>query len=680
MYRTPLLQVPLLRVALPFVVGILLCRAMPAQWCAWMVIALGAVAVVGVALVYALCGPKRRSQVPIAPIAALSVALGMGDAWLSLPLDMGEKFCGEKPIIGTVTRVKQNEASTSLMVRTSEAGVVSLLINGNHYGYSAGDRVAFRPNLEKIRNSGNPYEFDYRRYMLEQSSAYSQFVDNASGVPIVGRSSSPYYWLQRVRDGIRTSVMNAEASPQTKSLLAALLLGYGADIDPSFRTLMSQAGVAHIVALSGLHVGLVALFVVWLLMPVLRKGRLKARVLCVALAIMAFAVFTGLSPSVSRAALMAAFGAAAVVSNRRMVSLNALLGAALLILVVSPNSLYDVGFLLSFVTVASLLIACSKLQGVLNVRNRVVRYVAFCVSVSVVSMLSTSALTAYYFHTVSILAFIANLIVLPLMPVYVAVAAVYVALLVAGVDVTLLAIVLDCATAAFAWVVDVFGNLSFSHIDNVWITPYEVAAYYFAIVSLGVMFVLKRKGMAVMAFLVATIAGVTIHIVNMSIAPQEGLIVLNSYNSTPVFYFRAQKGYLWCPDREVEVDEFSAKHRALLCRLDIETVEPIEEPCAVAGCEFQRHYAFVMGRRIVVIGGKSAITKEGLLAIDADYAIVPYDCRTNLPWEQVRDGARCIVLSGGMWRDKLDKVKTDLSQLGISYHSLKDSGAIVLYR
>ena len=680
MYRTPLLQVPLLRVALPFVVGILLCRAMPAQWCAWMVIALGAVAVVGVALVYALCGPKRRSQVAIAPIAALSVALGMGDAWLSLPLDMGEKFCGEKPIIGTVTRVKQNEASTSLMVRTSEAGVVSLLINGNHYGYSAGDRVTFRPNLEKIRNSGNPYEFDYRRYMLEQSSAYSQFVDNASGVPIVGRSSSPYYWLQRVRDGIRTSVMNAEASPQTKSLLAALLLGYGADIDPSFRTLMSQAGVAHIVALSGLHVGLVALFVVWLLMPVLRKGRLKARVLCVALAIMAFAVFTGLSPSVSRAALMAAFGAAAVVSNRRMVSLNALLGAALLILVVSPNSLYDVGFLLSFVTVASLLIACSKLQGVLNVRNRVVRYVAFCVSVSVVSMLSTSALTAYYFHTVSILAFIANLIVLPLMPVYVAVAAVYVALLVAGVDVTLLAIVLDCATAAFAWVVDVFGNLSFSHIDNVWITPYEVAAYYFAIVSLGVMFVLKRKGMAVMAFLVATIAGVTIHIVNMSIAPQEGLIVLNSYNSTPVFYFRAQKGYLWCPDREVEVDEFSAKHRALLCRLDIETVEPIEEPCAVAGCEFQRHYAFVMGRRIVVIGGKSAITKEGLLAIDADYAIVPYDCRTNLPWEQVRDGARCIVLSGGMWRDKLDKVKTDLSQLGISYHSLKDSGAIVLYR
>ena len=680
MYRTPLLQVPLLRVALPFVVGILLCRAMPAQWCAWMVIALGAVAVVGVALVYALCGPKRRSQVAIAPIAALSVALGRGDAWLSLPLDMGEKFCGEKPIIGTVTRVKQNEASTSLMVRTSEAGVVSLLINGNHYGYSAGDRVAFRPNLEKIRNSGNPYEFDYRRYMLEQSSAYSQFVDNASGVPIVGRSSSPYYWLQRVRDGIRTSVMNAEASPQTKSLLAALLLGYGADIDPSFRTLMSQAGVAHIVALSGLHVGLVALFVVWLLMPVLRKGRLKARVLCVALAIMAFAVFTGLSPSVSRAALMAAFGAAAVVSNRRMVSLNALLGAALLILVVSPNSLYDVGFLLSFVTVASLLIACSKLQGVLNVRNRVVRYVAFCVSVSVVSMLSTSALTAYYFHTVSILAFIANLIVLPLMPVYVAVAAVYVALLVAGVDVTLLAIVLDCATAAFAWVVDVFGNLSFSHIDNVWITPYEVAAYYFAIVSLGVMFVLKRKGMAVMAFLVATIAGVTIHIVNMSIAPQEGLIVLNSYNSTPVFYFRAQKGYLWCPDREVEVDEFSAKHRALLCRLDIETVEPIEEPCAVAGCEFQRHYAFVMGRRIVVIGGKSAITKEGLLAIDADYAIVPYDCRTNLPWEQVRDGARCIVLSGGMWRDKLDKVKTDLSQLGISYHSLKDSGEIALYR
>lgn len=679
MSGSPLAKVPMLRILIPFAAGVLMGNAVP--WCT-MKIAL-IVAVLALLLAAVLrwrCSAMQRSKLTIIPLTLLSLSLGALDAWISAPPDLGDKYADRQPMMGVVESVKQNDASTGLMVQTGKAGVVSLIIDGNHYGYAVGDVVAFRPNLTRIENLGNPYEFDYAGYMRHKSSAYKQFVANASTVAVIGHSRSPYFFLQRIRITMRHRVLESRISPQTKTLINAILLGYGTDIDPEFRQNMSKAGVAHIVALSGLHVSLVGVMFSWLLMPAFRGGRLKWCVTVVALAVIAFAVFTGLSPSVSRSALMTTFAAMAIVTNRRTVSLNSLACAATLILLLSPNSLYDVGFMLSFATVTMLLLVSEPLTSVLKNKNRVLRYVAFSVCVSVVSMIATSALTAYYFHSVSVLAFIANLVVLPFLPVYMLLAFVYVMLLWAWVDVPLIAELLNAITALFSGFVEKLGACEISHIDNVWLTPVEVWLGYVSVAAFASVLFVKRKVWAIIAGLATATIGLALHAALAYITPSEGLIIFNAYKSTPILYFANHKGYLWCPDRREDAEDFFSSHRALLSRMRIDAVEPIDSPCSIDGNLFQKNYAIVMNRKIVAIGGVGAVRKDGLSAIDWDYAIALRTYPDGLPWRKIGIRSRCVVISGDVWQEKLDGLKCDLIKNSTPYHSLSESGAIAIYR
>lgn len=679
MLGSPLAKVPMLRILIPFAVGVMIANAMP-SYAVKVALTFLALGVLIVTVLWRFCGPERKAALSIVAVAMLALSLGALDAWLVAPPDLGDTYSDVQPMVGVVKSVKQNDASTGLMVQTKSAGVVSLMIDGNHYGYAVGDEVAFRPNLTRIVNLGNPYEFDYARYMRLRSSAYKQFVAEASTVVVTGQSNSPFYSLQRARMAIRMRVIDSHISSQTKTLINAILLGYGADVDPTFRQNMSKAGVAHIVALSGLHVSLVGVMLSWLLMPAFRGGRLKWRVMAMALAVIAFAFFTGLSPSVSRAALMTMLAALAVVTNRRTVLLNSLTGAAVVILLFSPNSLYDVGFMLSFSTVSMLLLISSHITSTLKNKNWILRYVVLSVAVSVTSMIASSALMAYYFHSVSVLAFIANLIVLPFLPIYMLLAVIYVLLLWAGMDVAMLADLLNAATSLFSDFVTWLGTLDMSHIDNVWITPVEVCLYYAAMVAFAVATVVKRKVVAVLAGMMAVVVCVTVHIALAYSVPAEGLIIFNSYKSTPILYFMDHKGYLWCPERMEDAEDFSDIHRSLLCRMRIDAVELIDAPMSVGGNHFRRNYAIVMGKKIAAIGGSGAAKKDGLSAVDWDYAIVLRSYPGGLPWHSIGIRSRCVVLSGDMWQEKTDELKADLAKYAIPYHSLSESGAIAVYR
>lgn len=678
-YDSPLKRVPLLRLLLPFVLGIMLCCAIPKSAAVWIFATIGVVAVFAAIYLHFVCEPMRKYRLSILPIATLAFALGMADAVLTLPPDLGECYEADVPITGVIIKVKQNEASTSLMVRTAKTGVVSILVGENQYGYSEGDRIAFLPNLKRIKNMGNPWEFDYAGYMKLQYCAYSQYVGDAREVVVVGHSSSPYYWLQHMRYGVRTKILNSQITTNAKSLICALLLGYGADIDAGFRTQLSKSGVAHAVALSGLHVGLVAMLVAWLMMPLLRRGRIAFRVVCSAFAVVAFAFFTGLSPSVSRSAIMMAFAAVAMLSGRRAMTLNALLGASLLILAISPSAIYDVGFLLSFATVASIVVAMPWLAERIVLKNRAVRYIVYSVMVSIVASVSSAGISAYYFHTVPVLSFVANLIVLPFLPVYMAVSGVYVALLVSGVDVVVVAWTIDAITDAFASVVMLFSRFGLTHIDNVWMTLPEVWAYYIAIIAIVAIFVVKHKVLPIIVTLVTTIVGMLIHILGYIGVPQEGMVIMNAYDSTPVFYFSNHKGYVWCPDREIDVEAFARSYDAMLCRLDIEVLTPIKRPCMVGENLFETDYACIMGKKIVAINGKYALKRYVGSGIKADWVVMTRKCNANLAdnLSQVTSGN--IVLSGGMWNDNLKKFEQTLCRNHILYHSLKSGGAITCF-
>ncbi|MGM9803823.1 MAG: ComEC/Rec2 family competence protein [Muribaculaceae bacterium] len=677
-YSTPLSKMPLVRIAVPFVAGVLLCVGFGGgDAIGYAAVALGVTAVLCAVVMHFALEPMRRVRWAILPVAAMSLSLGAIDVWLCLPPDVGDSYSSPEPLVGTVTDVKQRDASTTLIVQTANLGRVALSTNANCYNINQGDRVAFEPSLQCISNLGNPYEFDYRRYMLLRGVRYQQHITDVRHIVVVGRSSSPYYWLQRQRYGMRCSIYNSHMSNDAKTLCAALLLGYGEDIDAECRRLLSEAGVAHVVALSGMHVSLVSMFVAWLLLPLMRGGRLRLRLMCTIVAVLVFAFLTGLQPSVARASLMTVIALLSLIGNSRPLMLNALIGAVLLIVVFSPLSVFSVGLMLSVFAVLSLVVAMPwvavRLQGV----GKWMRYLAFSASGSVVATIAVSGITAYYFHTMSFVSVFSNFVVAPLLPLFMAFGALHVLLLGSGVEIGVLSQGLNVLSEAFVRFSEFMAGIPGAYVSRMWVTWQEVLLAYAAIVAGGIALAMRsrRWGLVAASFAAAV---VTLHILIMCNRSREGAIVMCDYEATPVFYYCDGHGYVWCCDGNIDAEVFAGRHYAMLCALGVDTVEVLSEPCKLHGNLFAEGYAVVMGKVIVELRAHSTMVKRGTAALNHDYAIVPYDSGYLLGNLKKYTGGGTVIISAGLREESAAIAAETLQCRGVPHVVMRRSGAYVI--
>lgn len=203
---------------------------------------------------------------------------------------------------------------------------------------------------------------------------------------------------------------------QTFPILSALTLGYKGDLDKPTRETYSVAGISHVLALSGMHIGFIW-FLLDGLLGLLMKGRLRwLKWLLVVSVLWAFAFVVGLEASVVRAVIMCMLLELGRASGGRPLSMNTLSIAALCMLLYRPFYLFDVSFQLSFVAVASILCVYPVLFRCLDVRNRVTHWCWSAMSVSIAAQLGTAPLVMYYFSIFSVYFLLANLVVSLVVP------------------------------------------------------------------------------------------------------------------------------------------------------------------------------------------------------------------------------------------------------------------------
>ena len=205
-------------------------------------------------------------------------------------------------------------------------------------------------------------------------------------------------------------------------LAEALALGWRADLDPATQSAFRDAGIAHLLAVSGLHVGLVAAMAGSLMFWTgkERKGRL-ARGLVQIVATWGFAVVTGFSPSSVRAAIMFSLFIIADIMGRRTPKINLLAAAAIITLTSKPTLLFDLGWQLSYCAVAGILLA----RPVITLFNNKLWQAA---TVSIAATLSTLPVVVSSFHRLPAFFLIANIVIVPLAALLLATALVYIAL------------------------------------------------------------------------------------------------------------------------------------------------------------------------------------------------------------------------------------------------------------
>jgi len=277
-----------------------------------------------------------------------------------------------------------------------------------------GDVLQVDCELKSIQGIKNPGQFNYKNYLRFNQIYEQAFVGADNWSKLETGNVSLVSFASKIRDRLLSVLEENGLSGNEMAVASALILGYKDDLDSDLKHSYSSAGATHVLAVSGLHVGIIFLVVSFLLKFMDRSQRLKYLKVTILLIVLWFyALITGLSPSVVRAATMFSFVAVGGVFNRKAIIYNTLASSAFVLLCINPYLIMEVGFQLSYLAVLGIVYFQPKIYKLIYMPYKSVDYVWQITSVSLAAQLTTFPLGLLYFHQFPNYFFISNLVVIP---------------------------------------------------------------------------------------------------------------------------------------------------------------------------------------------------------------------------------------------------------------------------
>jgi competence protein ComEC len=415
-------KIPFLRLIVPFCAGIIISDLTDSAWMPGIIcLSAGAILI----LLSAILESYRRTL-----LFGISISLllaGSGYTLHHLGEERVSSLPGEEQVL--MLRLKEypeKRGKCFAFLSTIEAsgedlschphGNLLIYVNTDSlkWKWVPGDRILVRATPQPIHNNGNPCEFSYSHYLAGRETKYFCFIREND---ILSHSSPEKRHVSEYSSIAARKMIESFSSAGLKGddlgLVTALTIGEKEFLDREYLTSFSRAGVMHVMAVSGLHVGMISLFLSYLLFFFKRKLEV-VKILIILLALWSFAFITGLSPSVMRATLMFSFLQAGTLLKRPGNSLNLLLASAFILLTARPSVLFEAGFQLSYLAVVFIIVFYEPLYSLLKIKNKLADYLWQMAAVSVVAQAGTFPLTVKLFNTFPLLFLISNIVIIPL--------------------------------------------------------------------------------------------------------------------------------------------------------------------------------------------------------------------------------------------------------------------------
>ncbi len=315
------------------------------------------------------------------------------------------------------------------------AGKVRITVRHMQDDWRYGDRLRVTLKLRVPRNFHTPGSFDHIGYLARRGIYVTAFLWDDEGIKRIGKSGTrPRHRIERVRRTIG-AFFDAQLAPTPAAVLRALIIGDKSRIDPEVRQDFQSVGAAHVLAISGLHVGTVAFLAYQVWWWLLGRSRYlliawsvpKSAAILTVPVVLVYAVLAGGSVSTWRAVTMACVFLGAILFDQKEEGMRSLALAALIICSLWPGAVFDASFQLSFAAVLAILLGLHRFRAGREPAEeteawwqqgwarRLVRPLSlFCV-VSLSAMAGSLPLVAVHFHIVSFVGLLANLLVVPLL-------------------------------------------------------------------------------------------------------------------------------------------------------------------------------------------------------------------------------------------------------------------------
>ncbi|MEO6251662.1 MAG: ComEC/Rec2 family competence protein [Ferruginibacter sp.] len=699
MYRTPIIPVwkkaPFIRLLLPLIAGIML------QWYLHIPVTVLVIALVSfsIAFVLFLLLPLalrfRSKSLQGSIIQLLFIGLGTlltwqkdirhktnwygnyyhDSSWLVVLIDepLVEKTRSFKTD-GNVESIIQNgitiPCTGKLLLYFSKDSIKNEL--------QYGDRIIISKNLQQIKNSGNPGAFNYQRYAAFQGIFHNVFLKDKDWIIVkengafAGNKFKQFIFSAReyVLGVLRNTIHTGK---DELAIAEALLIGYTNDLDKDLVQAYSNTGVVHIIAISGMHLALIYVLLVWIFarIPFVNRSKILQLVLILG-SLWLFSILTGASPSVLRAAVM--FSCIAIGKNlqKKTSIYSSLSASAFLLLCYDPYYLWAVGFQLSYLAVLGIVIFQKPIYDLFYIKNKWLDKTWQLICVSTAAQVLTFPVCIYYFHQFPNLFLITNLVAVPVSAVilYAAIA------LVAFSWVPYLGPYPGKLVGGLTWGMNKFilsvNEFSFAVWDKIAATVLSTWLLYAIVIGFGAWLMLKNKKYFRVA-LIASLAFVMLVAYNKwQTGKQQKLIVYNVPQQQAIDMINGNN-YLFVGDSILlengVLQNFHLKPARIAQQLDGRT--------AVLTGVFQQSIFYQFNNKKILVLDKTMNFEPAPEKINLDLVIISKNPRLSITELVKVFNCTQFVFDASNPAWKIKKWQQECRMLHLNYHSVHEAGAFI---
>lgn len=398
------------------------------------------------------------------------------------------------------------------------------------------DILLIKTTPQELSKPKNPHQFDYASYLNQQGIYHQLQISPFEIIHKTEGAASLKGNAYRVRSYINEKLTENNFNAETLSLINALLLGQRQHLSKDIYDDFAAAGAVHILAVSGLHVGIIMLILQFVFRPLerLRNGK-RIKIICVVLCLWIFAVIAGLSPSVLRAVTMFSFLAYAMESKRETSTFNTLFASAFLLLAIDPNLIFHIGFQMSYMAVFAIVWICPMIQKYYRPKTIIDRKIWETLTVTFAAQLGVAVLSIYYFHHFPGLFFITNVVILPFLGLILGGGILVIALASLNILPSFLhqvySILLEKLIAFIRWV----AMQDRYYFDEISLNTLQIVGFYFVLVALILVFQ-KLKYSHVLALFISIICLQGVYFWNKIHNASQELVVFHKSRNTVIGY------------------------------------------------------------------------------------------------------------------------------------------------
>ena len=537
-----------------------------------------------------------------------------------------------------------------------------------------GTQLVFKKSLQEIKNTGNPGGFDYKRYSLFQGTTHQVYLKTDEFEVLNGiKENSFRKFIYSSREMILTILRKNIKNERELGLAEALLIGYKNDLEQSLVQAYTNTGVVHIIAISGLHLGLIYWLLALILKPLKKKRKTKwlSPVLIIT-GLWLFSFLAGAQPSILRSALMFTCIVLGESLSKKTSIYNTMAVSAFILLCINPFWLWDVGFQLSYAAVLSIIVFMRPVYNWFYIKNKLLDAFWKMNAVTIAAQLLTVPLSIYHFHQFPNYFLLTNFLAVPLSSV-----------ILLG-EIFLCAISFIPAVAALAgqllsgliWLMNTYIErieaLPFSLWNGLQITIQQVILFF--IFSIGTSYWLLEKSTSGLKWGLLALAGFFI-LRSLSFKQrnlQEKIIVYNVPQQRAIDIVAGRNNY-FIGDSELIKNELACNFHLKPAR----TLYRIKEVPVLSNLYIYENYISYLGKHVLLVDKSVSFTSPhtkpliDLLIISKKPTVYMYKLASSLTIKKV-------VFDGSVPAWKAASWKKECDSLHIPWHDVTTNGAFVM--